>query len=187
MRTYGNSRNVLQPPSGYNNKVAEKKPSLEDILSAFIVETRCRFNKDEARLDNIETLMGNKGAIMKSLEVQLKQLASSINAQQKRNFQSDTEKNPKELCKVIILRNGKEVESTKVQEEQAKDEEIVVKQPKKVKRTYSISFLDNRPFPTTPLPFPQRFQKKKFDAQFFKFLDIFKKIHINIPFIDTLE
>ena len=79
--SYGNSRNVLQPLQGYDNKVAENKPSLEDILSTFIVETRCWFNKDEARLDNIEIHMGNMGATLKSLEVQLGQLTSSINAQ----------------------------------------------------------------------------------------------------------
>ncbi|XP_042972995.1 uncharacterized protein LOC122304796, partial [Carya illinoinensis] len=35
--------------------------------------------------------------------------------------------------------------------------------------------------------YPQRFQKQKLDKQFSKFLDIFKKIHINIPFADALE
>ncbi|XP_073014529.1 uncharacterized protein [Primulina eburnea] len=37
------------------------------------------------------------------------------------------------------------------------------------------------------LPYPQRFKKKKLDEQFAKFLEIFKKIHINIPFADALE
>ncbi|XP_073120168.1 uncharacterized protein [Henckelia pumila] len=37
------------------------------------------------------------------------------------------------------------------------------------------------------LPYPQRFKKKALDEQFSKFLDIFKKIHINIPFVDALE
>ena len=41
--------------------------------------------------------------------------------------------------------------------------------------------------PKPALPYPQRFQKKNMDAQFTKFLDIFKKIHINIPFVDALE
>ncbi|XP_073121322.1 uncharacterized protein [Henckelia pumila] len=36
-------------------------------------------------------------------------------------------------------------------------------------------------------PYPQRFKKKAIDEQFSKFLDIFKKIHINIPFVDALE
>ena len=51
----------------------------------------------------------------------------------------------------------------------------------------SISFPDNPPILSTPLPYPQRFQKQKSDKQFSKFLDILKKIHINIPFVDALE
>ncbi|XP_024035502.1 uncharacterized protein LOC127899262 [Citrus sinensis] len=38
-----------------------------------------------------------------------------------------------------------------------------------------------------PIPFPQRLQKKKLDKQFSKFLDVFKKLHINISFADALE
>ena len=51
----------------------------------------------------------------------------------------------------------------------------------------SISFPDNPLILPTPLPYPQCFQKQKLDKQFSKFLDIFKKIHINIPFVDALE
>ena len=51
----------------------------------------------------------------------------------------------------------------------------------------NITFPDNPPILKPPLPFSQRFQKKKLDSQFFKFLEIFKKIHINFPFADALE
>ncbi|KAL2461350.1 Uncharacterized protein Adt_44770 [Abeliophyllum distichum] len=37
-----------------------------------------------------------------------------------------------------------------------------------------------------PIPFPQRLQKYKLDKQFEKFLEVFKKLHINIPFADAL-
>ncbi|KAL8463520.1 hypothetical protein ACS0TY_034245 [Phlomoides rotata] len=37
------------------------------------------------------------------------------------------------------------------------------------------------------VPFPQRFVKKKLDENFAKFLEMFKKLHINIPFYDALE
>ena len=50
-----------------------------------------------------------------------------------------------------------------------------------------ILFQDNPSIITPPLPFPQRFQKKNLDNQFSKFLEIFKKIHINIPFVEALE
>ena len=40
----------------------------------------------------------------------------------------------------------------------------------------------------TPIVFyPQRLKKNKLDNQFGKFMEIFKKLHINIPFVDELE
>jgi len=35
-------------------------------------------------------------------------------------------------------------------------------------------------------PFPQRFAKAKLNSQFSKFLDMLRKSHVNIPFLDTL-
>ena len=39
---------------------------------------------------------------------------------------------------------------------------------------------------TPAVPFPQRLQKAKNEEQFSKFLEIFKKIEINIPFADAI-
>ena len=36
------------------------------------------------------------------------------------------------------------------------------------------------------VPFPQRLQRAKMEEQFSKFLDMFKKIEINIPFAEAL-
>ena len=41
--------------------------------------------------------------------------------------------------------------------------------------------------PTIPILYPQRLKKGKLEKQFAKFLYIFKKLHINIPFMDALE
>ena len=45
--------------------------------------------------------------------------------------------------------------------------------------------MDSQVYP--PPPFPKRLQKQKFDKQFAKFLDVFKKLQINIPFAEALE
>ena len=37
------------------------------------------------------------------------------------------------------------------------------------------------------MPFPQRFQKARREEQFSKFLEIFKKIEINIPFVEAIN
>ena len=41
--------------------------------------------------------------------------------------------------------------------------------------------------PTVPIPYPQCLKKNKLDKQFTKFMEVFKKLHINIPFVDALE
>ena len=47
--------------------------------------------------------------------------------------------------------------------------------------------LPNMTEPTIPISYPQRLKKSKLDKQFTKFLEVFKKLHINIPFTDGLE
>ena len=49
-------------------------------------------------------------AIIENLEVQIGLLATTINAQQKGTFPSNTEVNPKEQCKAITLRSGREID-----------------------------------------------------------------------------
>ncbi|XP_062080868.1 uncharacterized protein LOC133785663 [Humulus lupulus] len=142
--SYNNNKNVLQPPSGFNAQPqAEKMQSFGDILGTFMMETNKRFNKNEVRLDNIKTHMSNMGATMNSMAVQVGQLATTTGSQQKGDFPSYTEVNPKEQCKAIYLRIGKEFEGV--------------------------------------------FLKKKLDEKFAKFLEIVKKINIDIPFVDSLE
>ena len=41
--------------------------------------------------------------------------------------------------------------------------------------------------PISPIPYPQRLKMNKLDKQFTKFMEVFKKFHINIPFADALE
>ena len=43
------------------------------------------------------------------------------------------------------------------------------------------------PVYTSTVPFPQRLQKGKREEQFSRFLDIFKKIEINIPFAEVIN
>ncbi|XP_073049604.1 uncharacterized protein [Primulina eburnea] len=147
--------------------------------------------RTESRLDNMETHMGNMGARMKSLETQIGQLANALKDQNRGQFPSNTEVNPREQCKAVTLRSGKEigvpeptVESVEVtvEEDEGKSESVgeeKVEEPEKL--------LKQQPLPKVNLPYPQRFKKKGLDDQFAKFLEIFKKIHINIPFADALE
>ena len=61
--------------------------------------------------------------------------------------------------------------------------------PKKGKTTESME--EKRDLPSydhhIKIPFPQRLKKNNLDKQFSKFLEVFKKLHINIPFAEALE
>ena len=121
-------------------------------------------------------------------------MATELKNQQKGKFPSEIEHNPRYHYKTIRLRSGKEVESFRQQEEKTKEVEgeIEVEVENEAltmvqKSKDGISFSDNQPIISPPLPFPQRFQEKKLDSQFSKFLEIIKKIHITIPFVDAFK
>ncbi|XP_073061863.1 uncharacterized protein [Primulina eburnea] len=131
------------------------------------------------------------GATMKSLETQIGQLANALKDQNKGEFPSNTGVNPREQCKAVTLRSGKEIGIPEPTEENA---EICVEVndgkgasvgEEKVEQQEKV--LKQQPLPKVNLPYPQRFKKKGLDDQFAKFLEIFKKIHINIPFANALE
>ncbi|XP_025625302.1 uncharacterized protein [Arachis hypogaea] len=96
--------------------------------------------------------------------------------------------NPRGECKAITLRSGKVVEeTTPIQSHQ---EEETAREPKTKKE-------EEIPAPSPPkqvlkpyvskAPYPQRLRKDGKDSQFSRFLEIFKKLQINIPFAEILE
>ncbi|XP_073275408.1 uncharacterized protein [Primulina huaijiensis] len=189
--SYANHKNVLNPSQVFNTQKIEEKPSFEDLVGTFVAESGKRMARTESRLDSMETHMGNMCATMKSLETQIGQLANGLKDQNRGQFPRNTEVNPREQCNAVTLRSGKEigipeptVENVEIlakkdNEKGASVEKQKVEEPKKV--------LEQKPLSKVNLPYPQRFKKKGLDDQFAKFLDIFKKIHFNIPFADALE
>ncbi|KAL4337500.1 hypothetical protein AHAS_Ahas12G0116400 [Arachis hypogaea] len=106
----------------------------------------------------------------------------------------------KEDCKVIQLKSGKvagsetkvngELVEKEVPEEKKEDVEHVP--PKRADNPFPDS-LDTYPtLPKAPeykpkMTYPQRLQKETKDKQFSKFLEVFRKLQINIPFAEVLE
>ncbi|XP_024033078.1 uncharacterized protein LOC112095389 [Morus notabilis] len=183
--SYANNRNVLQPTLESSKPEMEKpSSSLEELLKTYIVDFKARLDQHDTRLNNIETHCTNLGGTMKALETQVGQLANAIKWQSSWSFPSDTEKNPKE-CKAIKLRSGKELEGPSVQKAMVDDEPTKSNDNSKDKSIEEN--LKAKKEPPSPIAIPQRFQKKALDEQFEKFLNILKRIHINIPFVDALK
>ncbi|XP_015960393.1 uncharacterized protein LOC107484296 [Arachis duranensis] len=103
-------------------------------------------------------------------------------------FPNDTMTNPSRECKAITLRSEKVVKdassSHNLQEEEddknseiKEEEEIhIPTPPKEVLNPY-----------VPKAPYPQRLRKDRKDSQFSRFLEIFKRLQINIPFAEALE
>ncbi|XP_072075050.1 uncharacterized protein [Arachis hypogaea] len=139
-------------------------------------------------------------ASIRNLEVLVGQLSKKILEKSTSTFQEDTVVNPGEDCKAIQLRSGKVAGSeTKANEElvkkeapDEKKEEVEHAPPKRADNPFPDS-LDTYPtLPKAPeykpkMPYPQRLQKETKDKQFPKFLEIFRKLQINIPFAKVLE
>ncbi|XP_016195726.1 uncharacterized protein LOC107636748 [Arachis ipaensis] len=130
---------------------------------------------------------------------------------------SDTIFNPKEECKAIQLRSGRtlvnnkkpaEKEATKkpIEDDKASSskEQVTIEEKNqerlkekeepqasmKRKQIMEEQSQEQRKIVKTytpPLPYPQRLQKEIKDQQFPKFLEVFKKLEINIPLVEALE
>ncbi|XP_015967845.1 uncharacterized protein LOC107491512 [Arachis duranensis] len=93
----------------------------------------------------------------------------------------DNEKRPIEEDEAVL--NKKELEKLKENNDQLQNSrkgKQVIKEPSQEQRQEVKAH-------TPPLPYPQRFNKEIKDQYFPKFLEVFKKLEINIPLAEALE
>ena len=135
-------------------------------------------------------------------------MATLLTKRQQGSLRSNSEVNHrregKEHVKAITLRSGRElaaprqplvvreveteevdqvIPKDKMQGEQPQEKKSIEKLYER-KETEKQAVIDE---PTTPVPYPQRLKKNNLDKQFTKFMEAFKKLHINIPFAYALE
>ncbi|KAL5573542.1 hypothetical protein UlMin_023139 [Ulmus minor] len=172
----------------------ERGDSLESMMRAFMNKT--------------ETHIQNQGVALRNLENQVGQLATALSSRPSGALPRNTEspqRDGKEHAKAITLRSGNTVEVPEARKRAQKEsdlvqEEVITEQEKnqqeniEVENSAEKSDADASVVPQQtlqqhrpPPPFPQRFQKQQQDKKFRKFLDVLKQLHINIPFVETLE
>ncbi|XP_060961611.1 uncharacterized protein LOC133031876 [Cannabis sativa] len=131
---------------------------------------------------------------IKDLQTQMGLLTTQVATRPQGNFPSTTEVNPKEKCTAITLRSGKKYDGPELT--QPVDEEIKVQPvptPTSTVEKATDSPAPPQQFPPigidhhVKIPYPQRLRKTNLDKQFTKFLEVFKRLHINIPFAEALE
>ncbi|XP_038973113.1 uncharacterized protein LOC120105094 [Phoenix dactylifera] len=124
------------------------------------------------------------------LDLSILLVSNQDHPNQKGNLPSKTEVNPKEHCKAVTLRSGKQL--GQVSGETIVGDEVDYDEvSKKVNEEVEDLAKTTSPLPLVkpyvpPIPFPQRLKQNKIDQQFEKFLKVFRQLHINIPFADAL-
>ncbi|WJX67426.1 hypothetical protein P8452_51892 [Trifolium repens] len=123
-----------------------------------------------------------------TLEDHISSILTLLSQRAQGSLPTQTEPNPKEKnehCKADTLRSGKELSQENnqnkhesEQEKEALTEESTSEDHKKAKEKDEKVKVSE--------PFPQRLRNEKHDKQFAKFLEIFRKFHINIPFVEAI-
>ncbi|KAL5583050.1 hypothetical protein UlMin_015492 [Ulmus minor] len=173
--SWSNNQNVQKPPSGF--QAQEKKPTMEEAFTQFMTRTN-------AFIDDTQANFRNQGASIHNLEHQVGEISKLLMERAQGALPSNTERNPREEAKAITLRSGKELEKSKEASKQVIEEDTSV--PKDQDATTTIEQPLLKPS-SNAIPFPQKLRKQNLDMQFSKFIDIFKSLHINLPFVDMLE
>ncbi|XP_073019377.1 uncharacterized protein [Primulina eburnea] len=154
-------------PPGF--KPQDSKSNLEDILAKYIAGNDMRWQNHDAMMQRVETQLG--------------QLATQMATRTPGTLPSDTEKNPKGVNAVTVTSPMKQ---KVIDVEGDVKEKELSKQKLENAREEGKSLNSNSNFDINSILFPQRAKQLQLDNQFSKFLVIFKKLHINIPFAEAL-
>ncbi|XP_022870850.1 uncharacterized protein LOC111390095 [Olea europaea var. sylvestris] len=148
-----------------------------------------------------EATLQDQNAAIKNLKTQIGQMAVALTGRAPGSLPSNTEVNPKEHAKAITTRSGVELPERQMNNPVANKEDMfpeveeILEQEEQTEEPTPRANKENSREKETiavnpyepPIPFPQRLKKQKMEQQYKKFLEIFKKLHINIPFAEALD
>ncbi|XP_035845295.1 uncharacterized protein LOC118491547 [Helianthus annuus] len=192
---YGPPRPQQMPPSS--------DPSVHDMLSQILAgqntqkaENEKRFREYDGRFTRHESELRSQKASMQAIENQVGQIAKMLSERQQRGLPSNTEPNPNATAKAITLRSGKTAQPippavpAKPDDDDEVDEEIEAESPGEVqqRRVPASTARPKEPVReyVPPIPYPGRLNKQKMEEHYGKFLELFKQLHINLPFVEAL-
>ncbi|XP_052118870.1 uncharacterized protein LOC127748410 [Arachis duranensis] len=151
-----------QPPDQANSK--SKEDSNWEMIMSFVQETR-------ASIRNLKMQMGQ---ISKQL---LERSASTFPVRSGKVTGSETKANEELVEKESPEEKKEDVEHTPTKRADNPFPDSL----------YTYPTLPKAPEYKPKMPYPQRLQKASKEKQFSKFVDVFKKLQINIPFAEALE
>jgi len=178
----------------------ERKPQLEDMFAKLMEKTDKYMETTNQFMRKTETNFQNQGAAIKNLETQMGQLALSMTGRVSGALPINIEVNPREHVQAITTRSGVQLPEIhvkrpgvdketvdplgkEIEEDVDNTKKIPVREsPEKSQQEPDKSINPYEP----PIPFPQRLRRYQWEQQYKKFLEVFTKLHINIPFAEAL-
>ncbi|GAU48951.1 hypothetical protein TSUD_285400 [Trifolium subterraneum] len=208
-----------QPPPTNN-----QNSTLEETTKKFMEMQSAQNQQQQKFQQDVQIYQRGNDAVLRNLETQIGQIARQVasNNNQPGSFAANTEPNPKEQCKSITTRSGKEigvgigdnlrteraVVDAREQKEEKAEERCEAKERNKgvlveneknecegevseEKEDSNRKLKDKKSIQKSPttqhLPYPQVPTKKDKERQYARFLDIFKRLQISLPFSEALE
>ncbi|XP_076960489.1 uncharacterized protein LOC143636890 [Bidens hawaiensis] len=187
-------------------------PDLKELLtkqSTMLTHLIDRDNNTLQRLAEHDTLLKNQQSsfleISRKVDEMMKQMLPN---KQVGAFQGSTELNPKAQLKAVTTRSGRggDREHSPADDEKPVDEEIEMETPVRThERRVPASTTSNSESPVekvveknievkkslevdlTRVPYPARLLRQKYAQEDGHFLDMFKKLKINLPFVEALQ
>ncbi|CAH9104590.1 unnamed protein product [Cuscuta epithymum] len=188
----------VMPP--YQFQMPEKKPQFEELVVQYMANQDATMKKMDAKIDKV--VQSNQASIH-TLEVQVGQLARMVTEKDKGKLPASTDVNPRDAM-AVTLRSGKKLPNTfherapvkeKTVQNQVAAQEVTrdqLDQPNTKNNVVQPAeteaekpYVPPEPY-VPPIPYPQRLRKRNQDNNFQRFLEIFKKLQVNIPFAEAL-
>src|ERR1044072_3348501 len=117
------------------------------------------------------------------LEHQVGQLAKRISEGDAGKFPSDTQEPRVENASAITTRSGKVLPTVEMPVE-----EVVVEEERVEKKNEGEKIKEGeKNEKVNKVPFPKALVKKNLEKQFSKFVTMFRKLHVDLPFSEVLE
>ncbi|XP_076942167.1 uncharacterized protein LOC143611958 [Bidens hawaiensis] len=191
-----NQHQPSQPKPPYQNQGANtnQQPnsgSTAETLLTQLIESTDALNKlTEDRFLKNEVELRNQKAFLQNIKSQVVQLAQLLSERPPEGLPSNTITIPNTQANAITLRSGRTaINTSQVTPIQTEGETEVLDTPNTQPIPTPISKPAKEPEKpyVPPIPYPSHMKQEKMGAQYGKFLEIFKQLHINLPFIEAIS
>ncbi|XP_021971755.1 uncharacterized protein LOC110866917 [Helianthus annuus] len=205
----GESNNQGQTGQSSSYDLGGSLERMESMMSQLVV----RDQTTQKTLSEHDLMLKNHQASFQDLQRVVGDMSRKLEERLPGQFAGNTQPNPNAHAKAITTRSGKTVGNPSVEERVVDeerdviDEEIEMEAPGKVQNRLSPAStaqpgesqsekrvektpIDVRPSPLVNhayVPFPSRLKNQKYSREHGQFLDIFKQLKINLPFIEALQ